>query len=189
MNSLFRLQVIVILLISLCMLLIASPATAGDPVRIVDGFVSRVSDGNNLTVVTKNREKLNVRMYGIDAPELDKIHRKSKRIIKPGQPFGIEAKSLLSTMVFGQDVRLFVMDVDSHKRMISIIWARENNIFTKNVNVEMLKAGMAEAYNEHLIDGQYRKLFLDAEQEANNKKIGVWSQGLLYERPSVYRTK
>ena len=188
MSSRFRSQITVILLISLFVLLIASPAIARNAIRIVDGFVSKVSDGNNLTVETKKREKLNVRMYGIDAPELDKIHRKTKRITKPGQPFGIEAKSYLSTMVFGQDVRLFVMDIDSHKRMVAVVWVREKK-FLKNVNTEMLKAGMAEAYIEYLIDGQYRNWFLDAEQEAKDKKTGIWSQGLLYERPSVYRNK
>jgi micrococcal nuclease len=188
MNSLSRTQIIMILLISLSMLLIASSAIARDPIRIVEGFVSKVSDGNNLTVVTKKREKLNVRMYGIDAPELDKIHRKTKRIIKPGQPFGIEAKSHLSTIVFGQDVQLFVMDIDSHKRMVAVVWVRGKKSL-KNVNLEMLKAGMAEAYTEYLTDEQYRIMFIDAEQEARAKKIGIWSLGLLYERPSVYRNK
>ncbi|NTW16665.1 MAG: hypothetical protein HGA41_04300, partial [Syntrophaceae bacterium] len=127
MTSLFRFQVAMIVQIILCMLLITSPAIARDAIRVVDGFVSKVSDGNNLTVVTKNREKLNIRMYGIDAPELDKINRKTKRIIRPGQPFGIEAKSHLSTMVFGQDVRLAIMDVDTQKRMVAVVWVRETD--------------------------------------------------------------
>lgn len=188
MSSRFRPQITMILLISLFMLLIASPAIARDAIRIVDGFVSKVSDGNNLTVVTKNREKLKVRMYGIDAPELDKIHRKTKRIVKPGQPFGIEAKSHLSSMVFGQDVRISIMDIDTQKRMVAVVWVREKD-FTKNVNVEMLKAGMAEAYTEYLVDEEYRSVFLLAEKEAREKKIGIWSLGLVYDRPSVYRNK
>src|SRR5512136_208417 len=110
MNSRFRIHLAMILPIILCML-ITSSAIARDAIRIVDGFVSKVSDGNYLTVVTKNREKLNVRMYGIDAPELDKINRKTRRIIRPGQPFGLEAKSYLSGMVFGKNVRLSVMDI------------------------------------------------------------------------------
>jgi endonuclease YncB( thermonuclease family) len=188
MASRFRLQIAMILQIILCMLLITSPAIARDAIRIVDGFVSKVSDGNNVTVVTKNREKLKVRMYGIDAPELDKINRKTKRIIRPGQPFGIEAKSHLSSMVFGQDVRLAIMDIDTQKRMVAVVWVREKD-FSKNVNIEMLKAGMAEAYTEYLIDEQYRNVFLEAEKEAREKKIGIWSLGLVYERPSVYRNK
>lgn len=182
------LKITLIVLTSLFTLGITSPALARNAIRIVDGFVSKVSDGNTLTVVTKKRKKLNVRMYGIDAPELDKIDRKTHRIIKPGQPFGNEAKSYLSGMVFGKDVRLFVMDIDSNKRMVSVLWVREKK-FLKNVNREMLMAGMAEAYIEYLPDGQYRNWFLDAEQEAKDKKLGIWSLGLVYERPSVYRNK
>lgn len=188
MTSHFRLLIAIITQIVFFTLLITSQATAREAIRTVDGFVSKVSDGNNLTVVTKKREKLKVRMYGIDAPELDKINRKTKRITKPGQPFGIEAKSHLSSMVFGQDVRLSIMDVDTQKRMVAIIWVRGKD-FSKNVNVEMLKAGMAEAYTEYLIDEEYRTMFLKAEQEARDKKKGVWSLGLVYERPSVYRNK
>lgn len=182
------LKIALIVLTSLFTLGITSPALARDAIRVVDGFVSKVSDGNYLTVVTKSREKLNVRMYGIDAPELDKINRKTRRIIRPGQPFGLEAKSYLSGMVFGKNVRLSVMDIDRNKRMVSVVWVREKKII-KNVNQEMLKAGMAEAYIENLPDEQYRKSFLDAEQEARNKKLGIWSLGLIYERPSVYRDK
>jgi endonuclease YncB( thermonuclease family) len=91
-------------------------------------------------------------------------------------------------MVFGQDVRLAIMDIDTQKRMVAVVWVREKD-FSKNVNIEMLKAGMAEAYTEYLIDEQYRNVFLEAEKEAREKKIGIWSLGLVYERPSVYRNK
>ena len=89
-------------------------------------------------------------------------------------------------MVFGKDVRLEVMEIamDRHKRMFSIVWVGE-----KNVNLEMIKAGMAEAYVDYLEDQQYRHQFLEAEIEAKAKRRGIWSQGITYERPSDYRKK
>jgi endonuclease YncB( thermonuclease family) len=80
------------------------------------------------------------------------------------------------------------MDVDTQKRMVAVVWVKIKD-FSKNVNVEMLKAGMAEAYTEYLSDEHYRDVFLEAEKEAREKKTGIWSLGLVYERPSVYRNK
>ena len=177
-------QICMTLLMLLFVLLITYPATAFAQSTAVYGFVSRVWDGNNLTVETRDRKKLNIRLYGIDAPELDKINRKTRRISKPGQPFGIEAKSYLSSMVFGQDVRLEIIDSDKHRKLVSIVWAGE-----KNVNLEMIKAGMAEAYDEYLTAQAYREQFLDAQRDVKKKRLGIWSQGVLYERPSDYRNK
>jgi endonuclease YncB( thermonuclease family) len=115
---------------------------------------------------------------------LDKINRKTKRIIKPGQPFGIKAKSHLSTLVFGRDVRLQLMVSDDDRKLVAIVWRGE-----QNVNLEMIKAGMAEAYWEYLPDQIYREQFREAEREAKKNRLGIWSQGVLYERPSEYRNK
>ena len=183
MNNRFA-QISAILLLSLLVLLTASSAISQTPERGVNGFVASVSDGNTLTVETKDRRKLKVRLYGIDAPELDRINRKTRRITIPGQPFGIEAKSSLSSMVFGRDVRLEIMDSDRHRAMVSIVWRGE-----KNVNLEMIKAGMAEAYAENLKDQPYRDQFLQAEKETKAKSLGIWSQGIIYERPSDFRKR
>lgn len=165
-------------------LFITPSAIAGTPLQTVKGFVSRVFDGNNIIVKTGDRKALKVRLYGTDAPELNKVNRKTRRIVKPGQPFASESKSFLSSMIFGKDVRLDVMEIemDRHKRLVSIVW-----VGGKNVNLEMIKAGMAEAYVDYLEDQKYRHQFLEAEIEAKAKRLGIWSQGITYERPSDYR--
>ena len=76
-------QISATLLMFLFVLLFAYPVFAFTPIKTVYGFVSRVSDGNNLTVEMRDRKKLNICLYGIDAPELDKINRKS--VINPRQ--------------------------------------------------------------------------------------------------------
>ncbi|HYA14052.1 MAG TPA: thermonuclease family protein [Syntrophales bacterium] len=167
-------------------LFITPPADAGTPLQTVKGFVSRVFDGNNIIVKTRDRKTLKVCLYGTDAPELNKINLKTRRIIKQGQPFASEAKSFLSSMVFGKDVRIDVMEIkmNGHKKLVSIVWVGE-----KNVNLEMIKTGMSEAYVDYIEDKQYRHQFLEAEIEAKEKRLGIWSQGITYERPSDYRKR
>jgi hypothetical protein len=58
----------------------ASPATA-KPLRIEEGIVERVADGDTVTVITPNQTKLRIRMLGIDAPETPKGTK------FPGQPY------------------------------------------------------------------------------------------------------
>jgi len=55
--------------------------------------------------------------------------------------------------------------------------------------LEMIKAGMAEAYTEDLKDQPYRDQFLQAEKETKAKRLGIWSQGIIYERPSDFRKR
>jgi hypothetical protein len=66
---------------------IAFPSHAS--IRTVEGFVQKVSDGDTVTLITRDGTKLRVRLYGIDAPEMR--HEK-----KPGQPFGETAKRALT---------------------------------------------------------------------------------------------
>ncbi len=46
-------------------------AFAKEPIRIVEGFVKKASDGDTITV-TSDSSKLKVSLYGIDAPETEK---------------------------------------------------------------------------------------------------------------------
>jgi hypothetical protein len=51
---------------------IGTPSTTTKPQRIEEGTVTRVADGDTLTVITPNQTKLRIRMWGIDAPETPK---------------------------------------------------------------------------------------------------------------------
>lgn len=75
--------------------------------RTVEGFVQKVSDGDTVTLITRDGTKLRVRLYGIDAPEVR--HEK-----KPAQPFGEEAKRALAGKVFRKEVTLTIQDRDQY---------------------------------------------------------------------------
>ena len=159
------------------------PCVHAEPVRNVEAIITKVSDGNTVQAVTPDKKKLKIRLYGIDAPEAEIRNKRNDGIDKPGQPYGGEAKDYLTSMILDKKTRVEIIRIDRHKRVSAIIWIGKHN-----VSLEMIKAGMAEAYVEHL-DEPYLTHFLTAEKKAKAKGRGIWSQGKDYVRPSVFRRK
>jgi micrococcal nuclease len=154
-----------------------------EPGSSMTGTVTEVFDGDTIQIVIPEHTKSIVRLYGIDAPEVAIKNHRTGMVIVPGQPFGEEARTYLSSMILGKRVRLFVISMDRSHRLNAIVWSNE-----KNANLEMIKAGMAETYSEYLKVDPYRSEFIQADIEATIKKIGIWSQRT-YERPSAFRKR
>ncbi len=146
------------------------------PIRNVTATITRITDGDTVQAITPEGTKLRVRLYGIDAPETPK-----GKI--PGEPFGNDSRDYLVTLVSQKTVRVEIRDIDRYRRMVAILWLDD-----RNVNQEMIAAGMAEAYGEYL-KSPYRSPFLQAEQGAKAQGKGIWSQGSSYERPSQFRRR
>ncbi|MFH1080761.1 MAG: thermonuclease family protein [Pseudomonadota bacterium] len=66
--------------------------------------------------------------------------------------------------------------------MVGMIW-----IGNGNINLEMVRAGYAEAYLEYLRE-PYRVQFVQAEKEARSARKGIWSLSG-YERPKDFRKR
>ncbi len=75
-----------------------------------------------------------------------------------------------------------IVDIDRYRRMVSMIW-----LGNRNINLEMVREGYAEAYREYLKE-PYRSQFINAEQEAKSAKNGIWRLSN-YERPSEFRKR
>jgi len=151
-------------------------------IRTVTGTVTKVSDGDTIHLTTPEQTKLRVRLYGIDAPETPKINQRTGHINKPGQPYGDESWRALEGKIMGKQVRLDIIDIDRYKRMVGMIW-----LGNRNINLEMVNEGYAEAYVEYLKE-PYRLQFITAEQEAKSAKRGIWSLPE-YERPKDFRKR
>lgn len=151
-------------------------------IRIVTGTVTKVSDGDTIHVTTPEQTKLKTRFYGIDAPETPKINNRTGHVNKPGQPYGEESWKALEHKIIRKPVRLDIIDIDRHKRMVGIIWIGE-----RNINLEMIREGYAEAYVEYLKE-PYRSQFMRVEIEARTAKRGIWSLPD-YERPKDFRKR
>jgi micrococcal nuclease len=169
--SRFRYLFILAALVILC-----AAASHAAPIRIVTATITKISDGDTVQAITAEGTKLKVRLYGIDAPET----RKGKI---PGEPFGNDSRNYLASLITQKSVRVEILDIDRYRRMVAILWLND-----RNVNLEMIAAGMAEAYGEYL-KKPYRSPFLQAEQEAKARGKGIWSQGSRYERPSQFRRR
>lgn len=151
-------------------------------IRNVTGTVTKVSDGDTIHLTTPEKTKLRIRLYGIDAPETYKINFRSGQVSKVGQPYGEEAWKALESKILGKDVRLEILDIDRHKRMVGMIWLDK-----RNINLEMVSEGHAEAFIEYLRE-PYSSTFIEVEQEAKSARRGIWSLPA-YERPRDFRKR
>ena len=173
---------ILCLLTGLTTFLLKSLSFAREPIRTITGTITKVSDGDTIHVTTPEKTKLTVRLYGMDAPETPKINQRTGYINKPGQPYGEESWKALEAKIMGKQVRLDIIDIDRNKRMVGVIW-----IGNRNINLEMVKEGYAEAYLEYLKE-PYREQFIRAEKEARSARRGIWSLPE-YERPNDFRKR
>jgi micrococcal nuclease len=180
----FSIKVFLILglLAGLTTIFLISFSFAREPIRTVTGTVTKISDGDTIHVTTPEQTKLTVRLYGMDAPETPKINQRTGRINKPGQPYGEESWKALEAKIMDKQVRLDIIDIDRYKRMVGVIW-----IDNRNINLEMVREGFAEAYVEYLKE-PFRDQFLRAQNEAKSAKIGIWVLRD-YERPSDFRKR
>lgn len=172
---------IIFILISAFTISITIPVTNA-AIRTVSGTVTKVSDGDTIHLTTPEQTKLKVRLYGIDAPETDKINNHTGRANKPGQPYGEESWKALESKVMGKQVRLDILDIDKYRRMVGMIWLDD-----RNINLEMVREGQAESFIEYL-KPPYRIQFLDAERAAKSARRGIWSLPD-YERPRDFRKR
>jgi len=155
-----RFRRVVLFLFAFVALLGSSVSSCASP-RTVEGEVSRVIDGDTVTLATREGTKLRVRLYGIDAPEVR--HEKMA-----GQPYGKEAKEALTALALGRRVTVEIVDIDAHGRTVGIV--HRSGV---DINLEMVRSGYAWAYRRYL-SSPYASRYLDAEREARGRRLGLW---------------
>jgi micrococcal nuclease len=139
--------------------------------------VTRVTDGDTVKV-TGNGEKMTVRLVGIDAPEA------SKKKNQPGQPFSRKSTNYLANLVLNKSVDLKLYGTGRYGRTLGVVFVNG-----KNVNLAMVKAGLAEVYRGRPAKGFNPQPYKIAEQEARRNKRGMWIQGDRYVSPREWRRK
>jgi len=153
------------LTISLCL-----PSLAKGPVRTIDGIVTKVFDGDTLNVMDSRGRTVKVHLYGVDAPETEKLNRTGGRTNRSGQPYGDESGKVLAAKIYQKRVKVEVMDVDHNSRSISVVW-----LDGRNINREMVAEGYVWAYREYL-DQSHSAEYIQAEEQARSRKLGLWQQ-------------
>lgn len=140
---------------------------------------TKVSDGDTIAV-NCDGQKLKIRFCGIDAPE-------------KAQPLGKESTELMNKLVNtdGGKVIVYPIEKDRYGRTVA-----EVEVFTGKktdngdrinlfVNAEMVKAGLAYYYKQYSGNCPNKEVIANVEEEAQSKKIGVWSGN--YQKPWDYR--
>jgi len=127
--------------------------------------VIRVIDGD--TIVLVNGEK--VRLIGVDSPE--KNHPD-----KPIEYFSLEAMEYTKSRLLNKQVRLEYdwEQRDKYNRILAYIYLEDSTLF----NLELIETGYAFALTKFPF--KHKDQFIEAEQKAKAKGIGIWKNfGLL----------
>lgn len=118
------------------------------------GKVVSVADGDTITIIDDlDQGKFKIRLYGIDAPEKK-------------QDFGQKSKQYLSSLIFNKEVKVRFKEIDRYGRIIGKVYLNDIEI-----NIEMLKTGMAWHYSRY----DQTSTYINAEKQARTEKKGIWS--------------
>jgi micrococcal nuclease len=115
-------------------------------------LVVGVADGDTITVRCGDSPQQRVRLTEIDAPE-------------KGQAFGQRAKQVLSGLVYDRQVELVSRGTDRYRRPLVVLM-----LDGRNINLEMVRQGMAWCYIEYLTD----ESCLGLQEKAQSARVGLW---------------
>lgn len=126
---------------------------------VLNGIVVGVTDGDTVTVLDSSRKQHKVRLAGIDAPEAH-------------QAFGQRSRQYLASLVFRQQLTVEWSKHDRFGRILGKVLLDGND-----VNLKLVEAGLAWFYRQyaHEQSPSDAMRYADAENEAREKHIGLWT--------------
>ena len=120
---------------------------------IFEARTAIVYDGDSF-LVKRGRNEIEVRLYGIDAPE-------------KGQSWSAEAHKGLSKLIAGKMLRVEAVERDRYDRLVARVYRVSDNLY---INAEMISQGHAWVYRRYTDE----KRLLQPEKAARRKGIGLW---------------
>ena len=146
-----------------------SPTGQFTVIRVFDGDTVK-SNGHGIDI--------KVRLAGIDAPE---IFRKTR---DPGKSYGNKAKKYLTGLILNRVVDIKGYGFCPYNRILGVIF-----LDRKNINLEMVKQGLAVVYSGRQPRGFDITPYREAEMEARKAGRGMWSRGGKYISPKEWRER
>jgi len=128
---------------------------------------ARAKDGDSLVL-----NDTEVRLYGIDAPELNQTCGSNIGEYSCGH----DARDALRNLLRGKTINCKSLETDHYGRAVSICWDGKLEI-----NNEMVRQGWAVAYFRHAT------AYAKAQKEARAAKRGIWRGK--FEMPENYRER
>lgn len=137
-----------------------------------EGKVIGLADGDTITVLDSRKQRHEVRLAAIDAPET-------------GQPFGRRAKEHLASLVFLKTVRVEWDKLDRYDRRNGKVWVISPDSScrshdcpkTLDVGLYMLSVGLVWHYKRYENEQTFedRERYAYAEREARARRAGLWA--------------
>lgn len=137
--------------------------------------VVQVVEGDIIRAARANRE-ITIRLVGIDTPDY------SRKKYHPAQPFSTEATQHLAALVLNKLIDVKIYGFDRNGLAVAVVV-----VDGKNVNLEMIKAGLAEVYRGKPAIGLDLAPYWQAENQARAAGRGMWSLGDKYVSPTKWR--
>jgi endonuclease YncB( thermonuclease family) len=119
------------------------------------GQVVRVFDGDSFVMRMRDATELEVRLFGIDAPERN-------------QPWSRRSREALHRLVRGHRLHLEPVTTDPYGRTVAVVRRVSDGL---DVNREMIRQGDAWVYRRYTDDAELIRL----EEEARSAARGLWS--------------
>lgn len=141
-------------------MLIGSPSTAADTVRVVDGDTLDIGG-------------VRYRLHGIDAPESAQECRSASG---GSWPCGQEAIEKIEQLVHLGETACEPKDRDRYGRIVAVC-----RVAGRDINAEMVSSGLAWAFRKYSVD------YVNLEADAQRQRVGVWQSPT--ETPWDYRAK
>ena len=142
--------------------LACAPATG----RALNGVVSHVTDGDTLWVrPAGNRPPVQVRVQGIDAPEIC-------------QPFGTQARDALAARLLHRTVRVATRARDKYQRSVGNV-----SLDGQDIGAWLVAGGFAWASSDRGRAGRYA----NEEAQARRARRGLWATSA--EEPRLFRKR
>src|SRR5262249_28145983 len=124
-------------------------------------------DGDSV-LVGAGKGTIDVRLHGIDAPERDQDCKDGQ-----GKPWacGAEATKALASLVNGREVRCEVTDLEKSGSRRPIARCFDGAV---NLSAEMIRRGMAWAFDKYLKEFDDFDSLKKLEAEAKVQGLGIW---------------
>ena len=119
------------------------------------GKVIDVADGDTITILTQNDEKIKIRLAGIDCPESTQAH-------------GEKAKQYLSSLIYGKRTRITPETIDKYGRTVGMVLVNGANI-----NEQIVSNGHGWVFRKYCTT-DYCKDWLKLEEKARKTRAGLW---------------
>ncbi len=137
--------------------------------EVMTGRVLKVHDGDTFTMLGAQGREIKVRLFGLDAPELNQAH-------------GRESGAFLRERINGREVKLEVMGQDQYGRLLALL----NWPDGRSISHEMLAEGQAWVYDRYC-DIDQCAWFRKTQEEAREAGRGLWGDDKKPVPPWDYR--